>query len=842
MRTIILSLAFAIGLTLLSQAAPPPTRELISGSMPKERPSLFITAAEIESIKTRAAEDPAYGRALHEGILKSADNAFAALAPDYLKIPRQEETHVHQRIIANVQNLAVGYAFSGNIEHGRRVAEVLLEYASFYKTLSPSRRTAGKLTAQTLNEAMVMVQVTWAFDLVLPLLSGEEAAIIEKNLLREGAAVIRAQDRGRSNWQSWHNAALGLIGLTLRDSELVEHAILGPSGFIWQLEHSLERDGLWYELSISYQDFTMHALTLLAEGASRAGIDLYQVDVDGHQLKSLYLAPLYFSYNNLNQPPFHDAHQNSRLSSGGTAWNYPYAWKHFRDPVFLWLWQLKKKNLNSEETGRRIPALIAEAQIGFAVNEPVAPEVAAPSRFAVGSAADEASGLRHLLGSTIFSQSGVAILRGPGGVESAEVSMIWKPRGTEAGHQHPNNLAIDWQSYRHRWLSASGKWAKYATPLHKKWVKQTLSDNTLVVDGISQKPADDNAGSSAVDGEGDPSSGRLVAFTNGPVFGFVRAETDKVYPGTRLDRRLIHTREYTLDFFSVKGSRKHTFDWTIHITGELEESDTPLAPRTTPIKGGVAYSYLKDLKEVSKDSTWTSVWKEAGVPEEFVLTTLGAPESRYTVGTSPWNRRSRSTVLVSREGKQAAFASLLQTRTDSTAICVMEWKGESPLESASGEASLLIQRPDGGHDWLKWQPTAKAGVLSNMVKYNGSDIFARFDATGSLKAVTLIAGARLEVPPLALEADSSANWSWQALSEGAFLLIHDHPSATQFTVQSPVSLSVWRIDSNGERQDEVLPETKSAGSSWTLAPYSQYLFAAPDFSGELPPMAKTFRP
>ena len=78
-----------------------------------------------------------------------------------------------------------------------------------------------------------------------------EQAMVEYNLFRSIATTIRRNDAGTSNFQAWHNAAVGGIGFLFEDADLIDFSIHDPdNGFLFQLQNSVMDDGMWYENSI----------------------------------------------------------------------------------------------------------------------------------------------------------------------------------------------------------------------------------------------------------------------------------------------------------------------------------------------------------------------------------------------------------------------------------------------------------------------------------------------------------------------------------------------------------------------------------------------------------------
>src|SRR5438067_759739 len=99
---------------------------------------------------------------------------------------------------------------------------MLLDYAEIYPTLPVRYYTfeygdarGARITSTNLEESLWLTKLTWAFDLVYPLMTQNERALVEWNLLRSAANHLMQDLWGKSNHQVWHNAAIGLVGYAI---------------------------------------------------------------------------------------------------------------------------------------------------------------------------------------------------------------------------------------------------------------------------------------------------------------------------------------------------------------------------------------------------------------------------------------------------------------------------------------------------------------------------------------------------------------------------------------------------------------------------------------------------
>ncbi len=256
--------------------------ETVPVKMPEAttHPRVILSTGDLAGVRERAATLP-WASAIARSVLEKADS----LAAEPLDIPHSEgqwthwytcpddgttlkaespTTHVcstcgktysgppydavyvtkrHSHWLQGIEDLGYAYALDPKPAYAKRVRDILVEYASFYGDLElhdiyGKKGTAkDRLFGQTLNSAVALCSMSLGYDIVFdaPEFSSEDHAIIESKLLRPMVADIRANPRGISNWQTWHNAAVCGTGLLLGDREYVDWSINGPNGLLYQL-------------------------------------------------------------------------------------------------------------------------------------------------------------------------------------------------------------------------------------------------------------------------------------------------------------------------------------------------------------------------------------------------------------------------------------------------------------------------------------------------------------------------------------------------------------------------------------------------------------------------------
>ncbi len=804
-----------------------PVFSATSGIIPQSRhyhtrgqpgPSLLLNQAEIEAIHHLIDRDPLFRQAYEKGLLVDVRNAWEALRHENRHIPRRRGG-AHSGIWRNLRHLGLGYAFTGDHQYAEAVREILLEYATFYSTLPIPRSYADAYLTSTHVEGRMFVEAAWAYDLIKDILSTTDRQEIARGLFRPGAELLLRHNRGTSNWQSGHNAGLMAIAIVLDDENLFREILHRPGGFLYQLEHAIREDGMWIELSIAYHYYAMHAVTMGAELAYRYGYDLYRTNIGGHSLLRYYDAPFYHAFSNFNQATFGNAQPSRQLTAGWVVWNHAVAHARYAQPHYHWLWQ-QNSMIPARLTGQsNLPVLLQLWHLH---------QGGPPSdNFAIGTETID-DGIRNVVGSTLLSGAGVAILRGPAAASAPELAVTYQPTGKIAGHMHPNTLGLCWQSNRHRWLYSSGKWDSYGSDVHRGWVIQSLSDNLVVVDRQSQYPA---RGREAwvSDEAGRLSSGTLEAFTAGPLFGYVQIHSNRLYENVTQRRRLFHADAYTIDIFHSSSPRSRTYDWVLHIAGELKNSSLGLRPRSQPLADGDGYPFLSELRETKSGNNWTTRWQESGLGEELLITTLGTRDSQLYLARSPWDGRDRGSVMVSRQGLQSNFISLLQTADpqSTTPPARMEWLHQTPF-SQQESAGILQVTTSEFIDYFFWhdQPTA---ARANGIAFHGLALASRFNRHGALLEATLVQSDRLASANLNLRANTPVSMSIRKLDNRGFLIIFDDEYIAELDLVSPIFNSdvqwlAYELNPQGEIEKEVpLSSAGSGSSTFLMSPRRNYL-------------------
>ena len=526
-------------------------------------------------------------------------------------------SRTHERLTRDMWACAWAYTLTGDEKYTRHAREILVGYAERYSTYPYHSADMGKMTdrpsrsgghvfEQTLNEASWMQEVCEAYDLVRTsqALTPEDHRAIREDLLLQVYANIAKHKAGKSNWQTYHNAAFMMIGGVLNRADLVRQAIEDKeNGFYYQMQSSVLPGGMWYENSWGYHFYTLVAVERIVETARRLGIDLYSVP----QVKEMFTVALDYTMADGTLPRFGDA-TTTRIPGG--LYEAPY--HHWRDPMLL--------------------ALLPEAPTWDSVlygrtEKPVREPASSQSVLETGA--------------------GHALLR----AGASTAAFTFGPFGGFHGHFDKLSFVYFSQSKELGYDPGRARSQAYRLPVHKNWYRATISHNTVLVDRVSQEGTE----------------GESELFVSAPELAAAAAHTDRAYAGV-LHRRLLVLRPRFLvvvDVLAAADGKTHTFDWLYHNRGEGISCSAAVEETAAP--EGQGFEYLKGLRRGEAGGPFQAIVAMGpdrvgvhvnGEPGSEVLVGTG-------VGESVLDRVPL--LVVTRRGQSARFAAAIELTTKSQA-------------------------------------------------------------------------------------------------------------------------------------------------------------------------------
>ena len=205
----------------------------------------------------------------------------------------------HRELIRDLGvNSAISYYLTNDSGDGQLAKNILLNYSSIYPALPIMDRFGivgdygGKLTRQSLDEAVLLTELSWMHYLIQPMLSPDENFSITSELIVPMVDVLQTPSNQKrdplSNWFSFHNAGLAMAAVSTNNFTLLHNSLHGENGLYYQLENGFDDDGFWHEGSIAYHNYTLTAMAMTLEAAKFFGVNMenYSWQTErGHEMK-----------------------------------------------------------------------------------------------------------------------------------------------------------------------------------------------------------------------------------------------------------------------------------------------------------------------------------------------------------------------------------------------------------------------------------------------------------------------------------------------------------------------------------------------------------------------------
>ncbi len=589
---------------------------------------------------------------------------------------------VNNRLAESALRLAALWRLEGEERNRQSVQEILLGYAAAYdgyKAYTGWRPdNHGVAQFSTLDEAVWSIPLAWSFDLIRSTLSdGQQREIVGKLLLPAAEFLMERHFGGIHNFACWHNAAIGTIGAVTGSEELLAFAIDGEYGFHTQAREGILADGLWFEGSFSYHFYTVAALLLLA----KATANLPAWDLRQHpSLAAVLRAPVLCAYPDGSLPATNDCWYFTSLNDdcchgvpkAPAFYEIGHAW--FDEPLF------GKVLARAYQHGPResLDALLYGATD-------------------LESGAD--GGLR--LPSVEMPASGYAILRSQPEQEAepstaSEQYLLLKYGVHGGGHGHPDKLGLTVFACGERQAPDLGT-PGYGIDLFQGWYRQTVSHNTVVLDGKSQPAGAGRRIAFRADGPFQIADAAIdwgedtVSGIDVPTYG-VDEEAPEVYDGTRMRRAVLARGDYFVDIYLVDAGRERRIDWIFRNRGVLAPlgDGVPIVPA---VLAGDGYEYIEDLSTRPAYGHIVLDWQfgETGVK----LFAAEEEETPLYAGPAPGNPAEdmQDLFIRQRNASRTAFISVCHPYRDTPRVESVAWHGCDLI--GAGWAACTVE----GSDW-----------------------------------------------------------------------------------------------------------------------------------------------
>ena len=577
-----------------------------AGIASADHPRLLLTPTDAEFIEESLYESPSFARVLRTKRIE-IDRYFET-PPDVPQPADPGGGYTHERHKKNgvaINDAGVLYQLTGERGYADHARQLLLAYAQMYPGLGEhpvkASRTPGRLFWQTLNESVWLVYAIQGYDAIHDVLSDEDRAQIESNLLRPLADFLSVGspetfDRIH-NHGTWAVAAVGMTGYVLDDATYVQRALYGlegdgSGGFIRQLDELFSPDG-YYTEGPYYQRYALMPFVVFARSIETNDPDLAIFEHrDGILLKAIY-GCIDLSYAGLFFP-INDAIKDKGLGTVELRYGLSIAYGL---------------------TGDHALASVADLQNTY---------VLTGDGFRLARARDLGEAEPYVYRSRFFrdgpqgKQGALAVLRSGGTAHSQ--ALVLKATSQGMGHGHFDKLGLLFYDNGQeiltdygaaRFLNVEQKEGGRYLPENTTWAKQTVAHNTLVVD------------------EGSHFQGRLaiaeqlnpgpLLFASNDHIQIAAAEMRGAYDDVSFNRTTALVRGFAgdhsvvVDVLKADGSGRHQYDLPVHYNGQIVDVSHALESYTTSLRpvgdaNGYQHLWLRARSRVPAGEQFYVTW------------------------------------------------------------------------------------------------------------------------------------------------------------------------------------------------------------------------------------------
>jgi hypothetical protein len=567
--------------------------------------------------------------------------------------------------------------------------------------------------------------VSQAYDTIYDFLSAEERATLEDNLFRPFAdhiSVDNPQFFNRvHNHSTWGNAAVGMIGLVMRDDELVERAMHGipfddidtaakdndggfiydkdgKAGFLANLEQPFSPDG-YYTEGPYYQRYAMYPFLVFAQGLHNAKPELEIFENDGKVLLKGVDALLNLSDADGEFFPLNDGQKGMSYQTASvvSAVNIAY---HVgsQDPQLLSI---------AEEQGQ---VLLDDA--GIAVALAIRDGKTRPFEKKSVNLSDGPDG----------TQGGVAVLRH----RDSDLELLFKYSSQGLSHGHYDKLSLSLyeggnevvQDYgMARFVNIEQKGGGNYLQENTTWAKQTIAHNTITQNETSHFEGRYEIGSQ------HHSELYFYDDTNSDV-QVVSATESNAYPGTKMHRTLAmiknsnFSKPLLLDILKVTSDNENQYDLPFYFMGQLLkvnfDYETPSTLSALGEKNGYQHLYVEGRGGPGADNTKFS-WLGDGKfytltsatddSDELLFARLGANDPEFNLRRDPAfiirRKGTRNTIfatVIEPHGSYSPVSEIAVNSNSSIAALTVVYDDDDytavSIEDLDGRESLFILAND----------------------------------------------------------------------------------------------------------------------------------------------------
>ncbi len=474
---------------------------LISQTACQRHPNLTLTHEGVKDIRSNLGQVAYFDRVLSE-VQEEVDSEIniGVQVPIPVDMAGGYSHERHKRNFVVLQKAGNLYQITQDKKYAQYIKDNLMAYAKMYPTLPlhPTNKSyaTGKIFWQCLNDANWLVYVSQAYDCIYDYLSEEERDYLEKDLFRPFADFLSVENpqffNRIHNHSTWGNAAVGMIGLAMRDKELIDRALYGlpisegndlskdndggfiyekgmsKAGFLAQLDNAFAPDGYFTE-GPYYLRYAIFPFLIFSKS-----LDNMQPELDIMNYRDGILQKAVFALLNQTDAngkffPINDALKGMSWKARELITAVDIMYDQNPENTSLLSIAEKQDQVLLDDTGYRVAKAITDGK--------ATPYSQSPAIYGDGKDGTE---------------GGIGILR------KDETCLVLKYSAQGMGHGHFDKLSYSLyddtgevaQDYGSaRWVNIDQKGGGRYLKENKTFAKQTIAHNTLVVNETSHYEA-----------------------------------------------------------------------------------------------------------------------------------------------------------------------------------------------------------------------------------------------------------------------------------------------------------------------------------------------------------------
>lgn len=479
-----------------------------------------------------------------------------------------------------------------------------------FETIEEAKWGCGKILPQGLNEAIILIRLTNALEMVKDDLSDAYKKKVEKKLFIPAYELLKPQVNQIHNIRCWMNSAIGVMGFFSGNQDMLDFAFKGEYNISKQIEQGVTKDYFWYEGSIHYNFFTLEGILNLALFAKI--YDYKEFDNSLVVLEKMLIAAYDYAFDNDYFPNPNDGWPSINLKT------YSYIY-YVGNKVFGPSSEVHNilKNIEANPLSRTTLPLSKPYYFENCI---------ALEQMLFGDDIDPNQAIKRERFSRNFEQSNYALLR------NDLLNIFIKYGHNTASHAHPDKMNIEVMVKDYiltRDLSNAG----YRARLCNEWHRVSASHNTVVVDGVNQSNFNEGVVNQYQD-------------------NLIEATAPNAYEGVDFKRSVQLLNDGYIDHFEVSSKEVHTYDYFFHLESHVEILSSF---KTTKASLGFNKNGYEHISNIRKISDLQNIDLKLGIYrltceiysdglEAYIADTLDNPTNKI-----------RKTIILRKKSKSATF-------------------------------------------------------------------------------------------------------------------------------------------------------------------------------------------